>query len=114
MTRTVRVKVEDEGSFITVSGFVYGNYWGGGEGAYAATIMESKTYEEAIEKANKALADGSLDSGMGFESLIGAALRVTTTTFIIFNKKRYSHNDTKLVFIGNLTPKQKHFLRNIF
>ena len=59
-------------------GLAYGKYWGGGEGAYQAEELTGETKEELLEKANTMLTDGSLDSGMGYESLIGAILDVST------------------------------------
>ena len=41
------------------TGLVYGNYWGGGRGAYKARCLKADTKEKLIEEAKRGL-DGSL------------------------------------------------------
>ena len=94
----------------TSTGLVHGNYWGGGKGAYKAEKLSADTKEELIEKATKMLDDGSLDSGMGYESLIGALLNITKTTTIIHDGKPFSNEETESEFIGDLTEEQQDFL----
>lgn len=92
------------------TGLVFGNLWGGGEGSYTARKLHAETLEDLIKQANKGL-DGSIDSGMGFESLIGAVLFVTKTTVIMVNEKPFSHKEVlSPVFVGDLTEEQKDFL----
>jgi hypothetical protein len=71
------------------SGLVYGNYWGGGKGSYPAKKFSSDFYEDLIAKNENALKDGSLDSGMGYESLIGALLNIETIEIIEFEGKEF-------------------------
>ena len=91
------------------TGLVLGHYWGGGSGSYPATKLTADTKEELIKKATDGL-DGSLDGGMGFESLIGALLVITKTTTIIHDGKRFTNEETEEEFIGNLTEEQQDFL----
>ena len=93
----------------TSTGLVYGNYWGGGKGAYRANSLSADTKEELIEKAIKGL-DGSLDSGMGYESLIGAILEITETTTITIDGKEFEHKEYKTAFVGDLTEEEQDFL----
>ena len=92
-------------------GLVYGNYWGGGRGAYPSESFEGHSSLEALmAKARKMLKSGALDSGMGFESLIGAYLVVEEVRSIdqigeTFSRSVYSHH-----FIGRLSTKEKYFL----
>jgi hypothetical protein len=58
--------------------------------------------------------DGRLDSGMGFESLIGAMLEINEVTTIIIKGKIFKNEKFEHVFIGKLTEKQKDFLFNNF
>ena len=94
------------------TGIVLGNLWGGGKGAYPATKLAADTREELIEQAKKGL-DGSLDSGMGFESLIGALLFITTITTITRNGKEFENRETEDEFVGELTPEQEEFLMDV-
>lgn len=95
-------------------GWVLGNLWGGGTGGYMAKTLYGDTFEEIKKQAEEGIKDGSLDSGMGYESLIGAKLRVVKTEIAEINGKEFSH-DTVLrpLYIGNLTYKQKMFLARI-
>ena len=99
------------------SGIVYGNFWGGGEGAYQA---ENLPYKRDPYKSKKALLkeatemlDGRLDSGMGYESLIGAMLEIEEIETIKKNGKQFTRSEFETVFIGDLTDKQKDFLESI-
>ena len=91
-------------------GLVYGNFWGGGQGAYKAEKLEAKTKKELLEQATKELADGTLDSGMGFESLIGALLLITKITTIVFKGQKFTNEEVEEEFIGDLTEEQQDFL----
>lgn len=94
------------------TGLVYGCLWGGGEGGYPARQLEGNSLQEIIDQANAGL-DGSLDSGMGFERLLGAFLLVTETSTIEVDGKSYSHKETlEPVFIGELTDMQKQQLED--
>jgi hypothetical protein len=91
------------------TGLVYGSYWGGGKGAYSARKLSADTKEELIKKATEGL-DGSLDGGMGFESLIGALLIITKTTSILHGDKVFRNEEIDEEFIGNLTEEEQDFL----
>lgn len=95
------------------NGFVLGNYWGGGRGAYPSTKLEAPTKEELIEVAKKALVEGSLDSGMGYESLIGARLDIRTVTTIEIDGNEFVNTENETEFIGDLTDSQIEFLDNL-
>ena len=71
-------------------GFLLGNLWGGGKGAYPTIKLTSDSIYGIRELAENALSDGSLDSGMGYQSLIGAILKIsissTVFVFLFHNK----------------------------
>ena len=92
-------------------GLVYGNLWMGGCGAYKAKRLEAKTREELLEQALNGL-DGSLDGGMGFESLIGALLEIKKITTIVVKGKTFTNEEIEDAFIGDLTEEQQEFLQN--
>ncbi len=92
----------------SAQGSVIGNLWGGGKGIYAAkrlTNYDSK--EELIKDLNKMLDDGSLDAGMGFESLTGAVLTITTKTSTLINDKIFTNYEDELLTIGTFTPEEE-------
>ncbi len=91
-------------------GHVLGNCWGGGQGSYGAKSLQADTKEELIKKAKEKLADGSLDRGMGFESLIGAILYITKTTTIVIDDKDFENKEYEVELIGDLDEKQQLFL----
>ena len=91
-------------------GMVLGNYWGGGSGAYSTILFETDSKEELLEKANKSLNDGSIDSGMGFESLVGAVLDITIYTTIEIDGEEFTNKKFDFCSIGELTDEQYDFL----
>lgn len=91
-------------------GFVLGNSWGGGEGAYPAEELIADTLPGIESKIEAGVDDGSLDSGMGFEKLIGALMIIETERKIIINNVAYRNTTTKRYYSKGLTPKQKWFL----
>jgi len=105
MTITKRYKAE---------GVVLGHLWGGGEGSYKATSITANTQEELLAKANEMLENGSLDGGMGFESLLGAFLIITTTKFIMYKGEDYSREEQETELLGDLDEKQQDFLQDTY
>jgi hypothetical protein len=89
-----------------LSGVVWGNCWGGGKVGYKSEIIEGKNKKQLIAKANKMLKDGSLDSGMGYESLTGAYLTLTTTTETELKGKSFINTEEDEVIIGELSDKE--------
>lgn len=95
-------------------GYVLGNYWGGGSGSYPCKKLGSDISKEDLLNQNiKALNDGSLDSGMGFESLIGALITIETIRTIEFEDRIYSNSEFNEHFIGVLNDEQEEFLFNL-
>ncbi len=94
----------------TSTGIVLGNYWGGGSGAYKSVELFADTKEELLEVATAKLNNGDLDSGMGYESLIGALLNITKKTTIMHKGKPFTNEETETEFIGDLTDSQINFL----
>lgn len=93
------------------TGIVLGRLWGGGEGAYPARVLRADSLEELKAEAQKALEDGSLDGGMGFERLIGALLDVEATITKTIDGKEYYRNEYHEMELGDLTDEQLEFLR---
>lgn len=96
-----------------LTGLVYGKNWGGGYGAYPARKLQDKTEQGLLKQAKQALKDGSLDSGMGFESLKGALLTIEEYQTITIEGKQYHRSEFSDEFIGELTDKEQDFLLEI-
>lgn len=93
-------------------GHVLGTLWGGGKGAYPTEVLQGKTLKEIVKSVKQGLKDGSLDSGMGFESLQGAIMKITKVTEIILEGKTFTNKESEIVFVGDLDKKEKDFLEN--
>jgi hypothetical protein len=93
------------------TGFVLGNYWGGGQGAYPTINFEADTKEALMDKANVALKDGSIDSGMGYESLIGAVLDITEVSTVEVDDESFTNEKYIFDTVGELTNEEYEFLQ---
>ena len=92
------------------TGLVYGKYWGGGLGTYSSISFQNDSYEGLIAEVNKALVNGSIDSGMGFKNILGALLEITCTTSIEIEENTFVNVVETNEFIGDLTEEQQVFL----
>lgn len=94
-------------------GYVLGNMWGGGKVAYPTIEIEADTKEEIDVAINESLENGSLDSGMGFESLIGCVMEIETISIVIIDHEEYSRSDYMTESYGELTESQDETLIEI-
>lgn len=94
----------------TITGYVYGNLWGGGRGAYPSETLQGNSKVKLLAKAKEMLKSGALDSGMGYESLIGALLTIKTTSFIEVDGKEFTNDEYTDQFIGDLDIEAMEFL----
>lgn len=93
----------------SAQGVVYGQYWGGGEGTYAAKKYSEPTIEELRAKIEKDVASGSIDSGMGYQKVLGAVMEITTTTTVEIDGKPFTNEETEIETFGDLTDEQYDF-----
>ena len=94
----------------TAKGLVWGNLWGGGTGGYRSKTVEGLSWKELKEKATDMLKDGSLDGGMGYESLYGAILNVKIEDKQMIDDREYIHTTWKTLTIGKVTSKERECL----
>lgn len=88
------MKKKDTYKYLYIAeGYVYGVLWGGGIGSYPAELVTADTYEELISRINDLYKSGALDSGMGFEKLVGYKLVITVRTTVKVEGKEYSRTD---------------------
>ena len=95
-----------------LTGYVLGNYWGGGQGAYPCERLENNDHKKLMQEARSLLKSGGLDSGMGFDGLIGAIVDIEIIDTIEKDGRKYKNSEYETKFIGKLTPKQKTFLED--
>ena len=74
-------------------GDVIGYLWGSGLASYPSRTIKANT----IDKINKAVYEwiktGSLNSGMGFKSLIGAEMNIVKIHTTIIDGKEFKHEE---------------------
>ena len=97
---------------ITVTGTVYGNCWDGGQCGFKARKIEGDTLKEVKDEAKRMLEDGSLDPGMGFESLNGAVLEAKIKTIKMINGEEYINTQHLIFTVGKTTKFQREQIYN--
>ena len=96
-------------------GLCYGKYWGGGEGSFEATKYSCYTSEEElVDTIVSDIDNGNIDSGMGYESMLGAVMRVTRTITLDFKGKIFINEESKVAIFGDLTEEQSDFLLEVY
>jgi hypothetical protein len=107
-TKPIEEKRKDDNMRrVTLNGYVFGNCWGGGTCGYKTKEVVGDTIKEAKEKATIMLKDGSLDSGMGFESLYGAIFQAKVEDIKIIDEKEYIHTEYQILSIGKLSMHER-------
>ncbi len=99
--------------YYKIKGFVYGNYWGGGKGSYRSESYQGDNLDKLMKEIKGDLKTGVLDSGMGYESLIGAILEIETIETIKHNGKEYSNSEFEIEFMGDLTLEEEESLKEV-
>ncbi len=93
------------------TGWVWGRTWDGGQIGYPAIRFVSKSYQEVNDKAREGLQDGSLDSGFGFESLVGALLCVVKSETISVDEKEFVRDEVlEPIRLGELDEETTNLL----
>ena len=92
------------------TGIVLGNCWGGGQCVYPAHEIRANSLRELREEIEEQLKNGSLDSGMGYESLIGAIMVIDTIDSREIDGKTFIAHDYEDEIFGDITPEQEEML----
>ncbi len=95
-------------------GLVLGSLWGGGQGWYETIRLNANTKKDLIKAVEKALNDKSLDSGMGFESLIGAILSVEKLTSINLDGHLFCNKEYEVCCVGEITEQNEDMIDHVF
>ena len=92
------------------TGIVLGNCWGGGQCGYKAESLTATNRASLVQQIENGIKDGSLDSGMGYESLIGAIMEIDTIDSREIDGKTFiAHNYEEEIF-GDVTVEQQEML----
>jgi hypothetical protein len=105
--------MENEKKLFVAQGYVLGNLWGGGLGAYPTITISGESEEIVLEQAEKELKTGGLDRGMGFESLTGALLNIERIINIEIDGMPFTNRTTTQKTIGNLDEMDIEFLKDL-
>lgn len=94
------------------AGLVYGNYWGGGSGAFASCKYQNDDIEKMRTEIIKDIESGAIDSGMGYENVKGALMTIEKIETIEIDGKAYTNSEYEEEFFGDLSEKECEFLQN--
>lgn len=91
------------------------NLWGGGQGTYPSRKIEGDTLEQVEQEIKQGIEDGSLDSGMGCESIEGAYIQIDHQQSIEIDGDTF-HNikNVETEMYGDLSEEQQDFLIESF
>ena len=97
-----------------MKGYLVGNLWGGGEGSYPTREFKGKSLRNLEKEVKRAIKDGSIDSGFGFESIKGAVMNIYKVyERNLGNEKMEIPKYWDSRVYGNLNSKEVGFLMKI-
>lgn len=92
-------------------GIVIGNLWDGGLGTYPSIKFNGfQTESDLYKEIRKQLKSGLLDSGMGYENLIGALMKIEEIRSMIYKRKTFISSRHREKFFGKISDLEKDFL----
>lgn len=96
--------------FYTADGVVLGNYWGGGKGWYPAERYNADKFTTLKNRIKddfeSGALSGALDSGMGYESLVGAFMVVIKHTIIEYKGKEFENETSSRMWLGKVNKRE--------
>ena len=103
--------IKEMNGVFNAEGLVLGHLWGGGTGVYPSVKLTGfSNIDDLFKTVEEKLKNGSLDSGMGYEKLIGAALMIEEKRTIICEESPFCNSIFTPAFFGNLKENQIDFL----
>ena len=90
----------------TADGIVLGNTWGGGAGYYPARKYHAETFTDLKNEIKEDFESGALDSGMGFESLVGAFMIVVKHTVIEIKGVGFVNQSIRRMWLGKVNKRE--------
>lgn len=101
-------------TYYKAKGLVYGCLWDNSMGSYPSKEVYSENFDELKEMIMSGIDDGSLDSGMGYQQLVGAIMEITTITDIVINDDVYTNKKYQVEYFGELSETEIEFLETQF
>ena len=95
------------------NGIVWGNCWGGGQCGYQADTLTANSLEALVKLIDAGVKDGSLDSGMGFESLIGAIMIIDVVETRQIDGKTFVATESEQYISGDISEEIQEYLLNV-
>lgn len=92
--------VQHVSTYYRAEGYVYGRTWEFSKGLYKARIYHNYDKEKLLEDVKNDFKSGALDSGYGFESLLGARMTIETVDIIKYNGKNYGSHEYETLVLG--------------
>lgn len=106
--------VEEVDQYYNAVGYVLGNMWGGGTAIYESeSFYGYRKLDTLKRKIRKKVKDGTIDSGFGFESVIGARMKIERIKLIRYNNSAYKNVEENIMFFGKLNKQQQELLSNL-
>jgi len=87
-------------------GIVWGNCWGGGQCGYTSHILKASSMKKLNKQIEEGISNGSLDSGMGYEKVVGAVMSIEVREEIKVARgssyKPFTHSDYNIKTYGDI------------
>jgi hypothetical protein len=106
------ITIQDRKTYYKAKGYVYGHLWGGEEGIYPSEVLYGDDIDKLKDEIKEKIEDGSLDSGMGYQKLVGALIEITKYEDIVINDNVYTNKSYSLEYFGDLNELQQEFLES--
>lgn len=90
-------------TWFEAEGTVLGNLWGGGQGYYPARKYSNASLSKMKTEIKKDFNSGALDSGMGFESPVGAIMTITKHTIKYIDGEEYLNVKPMRMKLGKIS-----------
>ena len=105
-------------STYSAKGLVVGRCWGGGLAGYPTVKYEGySSVENLLNLVRVQLRENrGIDSGMGFEKLVGVALHITETMSTMIGEKEFLHeteHDVEILTLPGLDEPEKDAIQDI-
>lgn len=90
----------------SADGIVLGNLWGGGKGYYPARKYYAETFTKLKNEIKEDFESGALDSGMGYESLLGAMMVITKHIAIEIEGVCFGNESKRRMWLGKINKRE--------
>ena len=93
-------------------GVCIGRLWSFEDGAYPTIKFNNSNKDELYNEIEESVKSGSIDSGMGFESIRGALMTITTKTTITVDDKTFTNEESETDIFGKVSDDEIDYLED--